>query len=184
MYPGIKLTPISIEELLLEMDKYKVEGLTNINYNIVLNHVNKLVKRGFTSSPSSALENFKFSFDENYFKDLLERRERPDRQAGDQFGGDSQFNHFTDGDGSHRSNHPGKRTRTSSSEMDDRKMTCKLHSQFAHPNPKVLKRIIQKAGIKNKKLEKEINLLAEKCITYLKFQKRPPRPVVSVAWAT
>ena len=122
MYPSIKLTPISIEELLLEMDKYKVEGLTNINYNIVLNHINKLVKRGFTSSPSSALENFKFTFDENYFKDLLKGRERPDRQAGDQFGGDSQFNHFTDGDGSHRSNHPGKRTRTSSSEMDDRKM--------------------------------------------------------------
>ena len=68
--------------------------------------------------------------------------------------------------------------------IDDRKMACKLHRQFAHPNPKVLKRIIQNAGVKNKKLEKEIDLIAEKCITCLKFQKRPPRPVVSVAWAT
>ena len=57
--------------------------------------------------------------------------------------------------------------------IDDRKMACKLHRQFAHPNPKVLKRIIQNAGVKNKKLEKEIDLLAERCITCLKFQKRP-----------
>ena len=77
MYPGIKLTPISIEELLLEMDKYKVEGLTNINYNIVLNHVNKLVKRGLIPTHPSDLENFKFTFNENYFKELLERRGRP-----------------------------------------------------------------------------------------------------------
>ena len=68
--------------------------------------------------------------------------------------------------------------------IDDRKIACKLHRQFAHPNPKVLKRIIQNAGIKNKTLEKEIDLLAERCLTCLKFQKRPPRPVVSVAWAT
>ena len=68
--------------------------------------------------------------------------------------------------------------------IDDRKMACKLHRQFAHPNSRVLKRIVQNAGVKNKKLEKEIDLLAEKCITCLKFRKRPPRPVVSVAWAT
>ena len=58
--------------------------------------------------------------------------------------------------------------------IDDRKMACKLHRQFAHPNPKVLKRIIQNAGVKNKKLEKEIDLLAERCLTCLKFQKKVP----------
>ena len=64
--------------------------------------------------------------------------------------------------------------------IDDRKMACKFHRQFAHPHPKTLKRIIQNAGVQNKKIEKEIDLLAEKCLICLKFQKRPPRPIATV----
>ena len=67
---------------------------------------------------------------------------------------------------------------------DDKKIALKLHRQFAHPTSKKLKLIIQKAGINNKNLEKEIDIVSEKCLTCLKFQKRPPRPVVCVEWAT
>ena len=67
---------------------------------------------------------------------------------------------------------------------DDRKTACKLHRQFALPNPRALKRIIQNAGVQNKNLEKEIDLLSEKCLTCFKFQRRPPRPIVCTEWAT
>ena len=67
---------------------------------------------------------------------------------------------------------------------DDKKIALKLHRQFAHPTSNKLKLIIQKAGINNKNLEKEIDMISEKCLTCLKFQKRPARPVVCVEWAT
>ena len=69
-------------------------------------------------------------------------------------------------------------------ERDERKIAMKLHRQFAHPTPNKLKLIVQNAGRSNKQLEKEIDSISENCLTCLKFQRQPPRPIVSVDWAT
>ena len=60
----------------------------------------------------------------------------------------------------------------------------KLHRQFAHPKPNKLKLMVQNAGMSSKQLEKEIDSISENCLTCLKFQRRPARPIVSVDWAT
>ena len=69
-------------------------------------------------------------------------------------------------------------------ERDERKIAMKLHRQVAHPTPNKLKLIVQNAGRSNIQLEKEIDSISENCLTCLKFQRRPPRPIVSVDWAT
>ena len=65
-----------------------------------------------------------------------------------------------------------------------RTIARKLHRQFAHPRPEILNKLISKAGIRNKKLQKEINEVSKTCITCLKHKKPPPRPVVCLPLAS
>ena len=50
-------------------------------------------------------------------------------------------------------------------------IACKLHRQFAHPTPKTLIKIINNAGIKDKKLEKEVDNISEKMYNMHQIQK-------------
>lgn len=68
-------------------------------------------------------------------------------------------------------------------DKNDKDIACKLHRQFAHPNSDTLNKIIKNAGIKNKNLEKEIRNTTDKCITCIKYKRRPARPIVSLPMA-
>ena len=70
------------------------------------------------------------------------------------------------------------------SDHNERSIASKLHRQFAHPTSRTLNKLIQNAGIKNKKLQKEVESISEKCITCVKFQDRAARPVVCTPMAT
>ena len=59
----------------------------------------------------------------------------------------------------------------------------KLHRQFGHPNPEALIKLIKKAGIKNKKLIKEVRSISGSCVTCLQNKKPSPRPVVCLPLA-
>ena len=59
----------------------------------------------------------------------------------------------------------------------------KLHRQFGHPNPEALIQLIKKAGIKNKRLIKEVRSISESCVTCLQNKKPSPRPVVCLPLA-
>ena len=63
-------------------------------------------------------------------------------------------------------------------EISDRAIAHKLHRQFGHPRPEKLIRLIKNAGIKNRKLQKEVHNISESCITCLKHKRTPPRPIV------
>ena len=67
---------------------------------------------------------------------------------------------------------------------NDRVIASKLHRQFAHPTPKRLINLIQKSGLKNRNLEKEINKVSTHCITCVKFKKPSPRPIVCMPMAS
>ena len=69
-------------------------------------------------------------------------------------------------------------------DKDERSIASKLHRQFAHPTSRTLNKLIQNAGIENKKLQKEVESISKKCITCVKFQDRASRPVVCTPMAT
>ena len=69
-------------------------------------------------------------------------------------------------------------------DKNERSIANKLHRQFAHPTSRTLNKLIKNAGIKNKKLEKEVDSISDKCITCVKFQKRASRPIVCTPMAT
>ena len=51
----------------------------------------------------------------------------------------------------------------------DKVIACKLHRQFAHPTRKTLIRLINNAVIKDTNLEKEVDNISNKCITYINY---------------
>ena len=63
-------------------------------------------------------------------------------------------------------------------EKDNHAIALKLHQQFGHPKAKTLLNLIKNAGIKNRKLCKEINSVSNACITCLKYKRPQPRPSV------
>ena len=65
-----------------------------------------------------------------------------------------------------------------------RTMARKLHLQFAHPRAETLKKLVNKAGFKNRKLIKEIDNVSKTCIICLKHKKAPPRPIVCLPLAS
>ena len=67
---------------------------------------------------------------------------------------------------------------------DDRTIAHKLHSQFGHPSPIALIKLIKNAGIKNKKLHKEVHSISNSCVTCLKHKRPSPRPVVCLPLAS
>ena len=69
-------------------------------------------------------------------------------------------------------------------EKDDHAIALKLHQQFGHPKAKTLLNLIKNAGIKNRKLCKEINSVSNACITCLKYKRPPPRPSVCLPLAS
>ena len=64
-----------------------------------------------------------------------------------------------------------------------RRKALKLHKQFAHPKAEKLIRLIKEAGIKDDKLEEEVRKIDETCETCVKYQRSPPRPIVSMPMA-
>ena len=63
-----------------------------------------------------------------------------------------------------------------------RTMARKLHLQFAHPTAENLKKLINKAGFKNRKLIKEIDNVSKTCIICLKHKKAPPDQLIVSHW--
>ena len=72
---------------------------------------------------------------------------------------------------------------TRQGENSARCIASKLHRQFAHPTPAKLIKLIRNAGVKDKILEREINLISSQCITCVKLQKPSPRPIVCMPLA-
>ena len=69
-------------------------------------------------------------------------------------------------------------------EKDDTAIALKLHQQFGHPKAKTLLNLIKDAGIKNRKLCKEIHSVSNACITCLRHKRPTPRPSVCLPLAS
>ena len=69
-------------------------------------------------------------------------------------------------------------------QSNERMTATKLHKQFAHPRAESLKKLVNEAGIRNKKLLKEIDEVSKTCIICLKQSKPHPRPVVCLPLAS
>ena len=69
-------------------------------------------------------------------------------------------------------------------EKDDYAIALKLHQQFGHPKAKSLLKLIKNAGIKNRKLYKEVRSVSNACITCLKHKRPSPRPSVCLPLAS
>ena len=69
-------------------------------------------------------------------------------------------------------------------EKDDYAIALKLHQQFGHPKAKTLLKLIKNAGIKNRKLCKEVRSVSNACITCLKHKRPSPRPSVCLPLAS
>ena len=63
------------------------------------------------------------------------------------------------------------------------KVAVKLHKQFGHPSASRLVSMVRNSGMKDANLENKISQVTDECETCKKFQKSPPRPVVSVPLA-
>ena len=70
-----------------------------------------------------------------------------------------------------------------SGSQSSRNIASKLHRQFGHPTSEKLIKLVKKAGINDKQLEKEINFISQQCIYCLQYRRAPPRPVVSMPLA-
>ena len=69
-------------------------------------------------------------------------------------------------------------------EKDDNAIALKLHQQFGHPKAKTLLKLIKNAGIKSRKLCKEVRSVSNACITCLKHKRPSPRPSVCLPLAS
>ena len=66
---------------------------------------------------------------------------------------------------------------------DFRAIAKKLHTQFAHPKPDKLIKLLKDGGHGHKYLIKEVKEVSDRCSTCIKRQKPPLRPVVSMPMA-
>ena len=60
----------------------------------------------------------------------------------------------------------------------------KLHRQFAHPQPRKLKKLIQDSGIKDREVNEIVDKVSKNCEICKKYKKPLPRPVVAFPNAT
>ena len=65
-----------------------------------------------------------------------------------------------------------------------RQTSSKLHRQFGHTGSEKLVKLLRNAGIRNRKLELEIEAVAKGCETCIKFKGPVPRPVVALPMAS
>ena len=73
---------------------------------------------------------------------------------------------------------------SNASKPDIRTIANKLHRQFAHPTPDKLIRLIRNSGVRDVHLEKEVEAVSKQCITCIRLQRPPPRPVVCMPLAS
>lgn len=72
---------------------------------------------------------------------------------------------------------------TIDSNENKRKVTLKLHKQFAHPTAKRLKLLFKDAGIEDSEYDTLIEDISNNCEICLKYKRVPSRPVVSIPLA-
>ena len=66
---------------------------------------------------------------------------------------------------------------------DFKAIAKKLHTQFAHPKPDKLIKLLKDGGHGHKHLIKEVKEVSDRCSTCIRRQKPPLRPVVSMPMA-
>ena len=67
---------------------------------------------------------------------------------------------------------------------DFKAIAKKLHFQFSHPSPEKLIKLIKDGGHGHKDLIHEVKEVSKNCLTCIKRQKPPLRPVVSLPMAS
>ena len=60
----------------------------------------------------------------------------------------------------------------------------KLHTQFSHPTPKRLNKLIETSGIQDEELKREIQNVSNECDICKRYRKTLPKPVVSFPLAS
>ena len=65
-----------------------------------------------------------------------------------------------------------------------RQTASKLHRQFGHTGSENLVKLLRNAGVRNRKLELEIEAVTKGCETCMKFKRPVPRPVVALPMAS
>ena len=69
-------------------------------------------------------------------------------------------------------------------DRDLKAIAKKLHIQFDHPTSEKLIKLLKNGGYDDKDLAKEVREVTEKCLTCIKRQKNPLRPVVCMPMAS
>ena len=69
-------------------------------------------------------------------------------------------------------------------DRDPKAIAKKLHIQFDHPTSEKLIKLLKNGGYDDKDLAKEVREVTEKCLTCIKRQKNPLRPVVCMPMAS
>ena len=72
----------------------------------------------------------------------------------------------------------------SEEQKDLKAIAKKLHIQFDHPTTEKLVKLLKTGGYSDKELVKEVRETTEKCVTCIKRQKPPLRPIVCMPIAS
>ena len=67
---------------------------------------------------------------------------------------------------------------------DPKKMSNKLHKQFAHPTPTKLIDLLKKTDMFSAEIENEIKIISENCVVCKKFKNPVPHPMASMSIAS
>ena len=64
---------------------------------------------------------------------------------------------------------------------DKNKIAKKLHQQFGHPTHDKLLQLVKTAGVEDGEFHDQLKIVAENCITCIKFKRKNLRPVVGMS---